>query len=68
MWSNDRFSSISTTTWLTEPRPLPLVISPPFRNGRAVGIPAGAEPMVSPGAGPAGQNAAGGRSRYGFWW
>jgi RNA polymerase sigma-70 factor (sigma-E family) len=31
MWSKDLFSSISTTMWLTEDRPVPLLIPAPFR-------------------------------------
>ena len=66
MWSNDRFSSISITTLLTEPRPLPLVMSPlPAPEWLCRRLPAVAEPMVSPGAGAAGENA--GRRAFPLW-
>ena len=51
MWSKDLFSSISTTTWLIEDRPVPLLIPAPFAMAdpeRQPDIPAVAHPMVAP--------------------
>ena len=39
MWSKDLFSSISTTMWLTEDRPVPLLIPAPFRMASQNGNP-----------------------------
>jgi hypothetical protein len=40
MWSNERFSSIRTTTWSTEARLLPFVMAAPSREPPVAGAPA----------------------------
>lgn len=76
MWSKDLFSSISTTMWLTEDRPVPLLIPAPFRmasqNGnltfpplRTYRVTAGMARDSDSGGRPAGADPARGKAKTG---